>query len=1035
MSLSSISIQRPVLATVMNIVILLFGFIGLTYLGVREFPSVDTPIITVTTNYVGANADVIESQITEPLEEAVNGIAGIRSLVSTSRDGRSTLRVEFELEVSLEEAANDVRDKVAGAVNRLPADADPPIVAKSDADASPIIFLNIKSDKRSLVELTDIAERTFKERFQTIPGVSEIRIWGERRYAMRLWLDPAKLAAYGLTPLDVQQALQRQNLELPAGAIEGNTMELTIRTLGRLETIEDFNRIIVKEEGGSIVYFGDVGKAELGSENVRTVLKRDGIPMVGNAIIPQPGSNHIEIADEFYRRLEQIQKDLPADIETGIGFDTTRFIRSSISEVEETVYLAFGLVVLIIFLFLRDWRTTIIPVAVIPISLVGSFFIMYLAGFSINVLTLLGIVLAIGLVVDDAIVVLENIYTKIEDGMSPMEASMEGSKEIFFAVIATTVALVAVFLPVIFLQGLIGRLFQEFGVVLAGAVVISSFVALTLTPMLASRILKKRERQNAFYRATEPFFTGLASGYGNWLNAFMERKWLSVPIILVSIGMIVGLGTLVPSELAPLEDRAGMRLFAKAQEGATFEYMEQFMNDLVTLVNEETEGKESVISITSPGFGASSSTNSGFIRLQLLPATEREVSQMEVADHLGKAVGKLSGARVYVSQEPTIGEKFGGLPVQYVIQAATLDELKEILPQFVQTAQSSPAFGFVDVDLKFNKPEIQVQVHREKARALGISVQDISQTLQLAFSGQRFGYFIMNGKQYQVIGQVDRAFRDDPLDLRSLQVRNSRGEMIQLDNVVEISEESTPPQLFRYNRYASATVSASLNKGFTLGDGIAEMDRVADEVLTDKYSTALSGESKDFSESSSSLYFAFFLALALIYLILAAQFESFRDPFIIMLTVPLAVAGAILSLWYFEMTLNIFSQIGIIMLVGLVTKNAILIVEFANQRKEAGLSRGEAIREASVSRFRPILMTSLSTILGTLPIALALGGGSGSRVSMGIAIIGGLTFAGILTLFVIPAMYDYISGKGDAGHGTGDESGSAVQPISNSGHE
>jgi len=1035
MSLSSISIQRPVLATVMNIVILLFGFIGFTYLGVREFPSVDTPIITVTTNYTGANADVIESQITEPLEEAVNGIAGIRSLISTSRDGRSTLRVEFELEVSLEEAANDVRDKVAGAVNRLPADADPPIVAKSDADANPIIFLNIKSDKRSLVELTDIAERTFKERFQTIPGVSEIRIWGERRYAMRLWLDPAKLAAYSLTPLDVQQALQRQNLELPAGAIEGNNMELTIRTLGRLESIEDFNRIIVKDEGGSIVYFGDVGKAELGSENVRTVLKRDGIPMVGNAIIPQPGSNHIEIADEFYRRLEQIQKDLPADIETGIGFDTTRFIRSSISEVEETVYLAFGLVVLIIFLFLRDWRTTLIPVVVIPISLVGSFFVMYLAGFSINVLTLLGIVLAIGLVVDDAIVVLENIYTKIEEGMSPMEASMEGSKEIFFAVIATTVALVAVFLPVIFLQGLVGRLFQEFGVVMAASVAISAFVALTLTPMLASRILKKRERQNAFYRATEPFFNGMATGYGNLLNSFMKRKWLSVPIILASIGMLVGLGSLVPSELAPLEDRAGMRLFAKAQEGATFEYMEQFMNELVAVVNEETEGKESIISITSPEFGAASSTNSGFIRLQLVPAAEREVSQMEVADHLGKAVGKLSGARIYVSQEPTIGEKFGGLPVQYVIQAATLDELKEILPQFVQTAQGSKAFAFVDVDLKFNKPEIQVKVHREKARALGISVQDISQTLQLAFSGQRFGYFVMNGKQYQVIGQVDRPFRDDPLDLRTLQVRNNRGEMVQLDNVVELSEEATPPQLFRYNRYASATVSASLNKGYTLGDGIAEMDRVADEVLTDKYSTALSGESKDFAESSSSLYFAFFLALALIYLILAAQFESFRDPFIIMLTVPLAVAGAILSLWYFEMTLNIFSQIGIIMLVGLVTKNAILIVEFANQRKEAGLSRGEAIREASVSRFRPILMTSLSTILGTLPIALALGGGSGSRVSMGIAIIGGLTFAGILTLFVIPAMYEYISGggdgikgdglKGDEGRRTRDESAEA----------
>jgi len=542
-------------------------------------------------------------------------------------------------------------------------------------------------------------------------------------------------------------------------------------------------------------------------------------------------------------------------------------------------------------------------------------------------------------------------------------------------------------------------------------VVISSFVALTLTPMLASKVLKKRERQNAFYRATEPFFDWLTNGYGSLLDGFMARRWLAFPVLLLSVAMLVGLGLLVPSELAPLEDRAGMRLFAKAQEGVTFEYMEEFMNDLVDLLETETEGRESTISVTSPGFGAGTSTNSGFVRLQLVPADQREVSQMEAADHLSSTVSNLTGARVFVSQEPTIGEKFGGLPVQYVIQASTLDELKDVLPKFVETAQNNPAFNFIDVDLKFSKPEIQVKVHREKAKAMGVSVEDISETLQLAFSGQRFGYFIMNGKQYQVIGQVDRPFRNDPLDLQALQVRNSRGEMVQLGNMVELSEETTPPQLFRYNRYASATVSASLNKGFTLGDGIEEMGRVAAEVLTDRYSTALSGESKDFAESSSSLVFAFMLALALVYLVLSAQFESFRDPVIIMVTVPLAVAGAVLSLWFFEKTLNIFSQIGIIMLVGLVTKNAILIVEFANQRKDAGLSVLDAIRDASVARFRPILMTSLSTILGTLPIALALGGGSSSRISMGIAIIGGLTFAGILTLFVIPAIYSYVSGE------------------------
>ncbi len=1009
MSLSSISIQRPVLATVMSVVIVLFGIIGLTYLGVREIPSVDPPIITVTTSYVGANADVMESQITEPLEEAVNGIAGIRSMVSTSREGRSTLRIEFELDIPLEEAANDVRDKVAGAISRLPADADPPVVAKSDADANPIIFLNIKSETRSLMELSEIAERTFKERLQTIPGVSEIRIWGQRRYAMRLWLEPAKLAAYGLTPLDVQRALQAQNLELPAGSIEGNTTELTVRTLGRLESPEEFNNMIIKEEGGTIVRLRDIGRAELGPENLRTVLKRDGVPMVGNAIIPQPGSNHIEIADEFYRRLEQIEKDLPADIETGIGFDTTRFIRASIKEVEQTVYTAFALVVLIIFLFLRDWRTTIIPVAVIPISLIGSFFLMYLAGYSINVLTLLGIVLAIGLVVDDAIVVLENIYTKVENGMSPMEASMTGINEIFFAVIATTVALVAVFLPIVFLQGLVGKLFQEFGVVLAGAVIISSFVALTLTPMLAARILKRRERHNAFYRATEPFFVKLTSAYGSLLDSFMRRRWLSVPIVLASVAMIFGLGAFLPSELAPLEDRSQLRLVARAQEGATFEYMEKFMNDVVDLLAKETPGRESTISVTSPGFGAGTSTNSGFVRLQLVQPENRDVTQQEVAEKVGKVVSTLSGARVFVRQEPTIGDPFGGQPVQFVIQGQNLEALKSVIPPFMEQARKSPVFSFTDVDLVFNKPEVQISVLRDKAQAMGVSVQDISQTLQLAFSGQRFGYFIMDGKQYQVIGQADRPYRNDPLDLRMLQVRNSRGEMIPLDNMVILKEETTPPQLFRYNRFASATVSATLNKGYTLGQGIAEMERIGDEVLSDSYSTALAGESKDFAESSSSLVFAFFLALALVYLVLAAQFESFRDPLIIMFTVPLAVAGAVLSLWYFELTINIFSQIGVIMLVGLVTKNAILIVEFANQRKEAGLNVNDAIRDASISRFRPILMTTLSTVLGTLPIAMAVGAGAASRVGMGISIIGGLLFASVLTLFVIPAIYSYVS--------------------------
>lgn len=1011
MSLSSISIQRPVLATVLSIVILLFGLIGLRYLGVREYPSVDPPIISVSTTYVGANAEIIESQITEPIEEAVNGIAGIRSITSVSRDGRSTVTVEFNLEIDLEAAVNDVRDKTSRAVRSLPPDAEPPVVSKADADASPIIFINIHSDQRPLLEITDIAENIFKERLQTINGVSSIMVWGSKRYSMRLWIDPDRLAAYQLTPLDVRNALQQQNIELPSGSVEGDQIELTVRTQGRLTTPAEFNDLIVKEAGGNIVRFRDIGRAELAPENLRTILKRDGVPMVGNAIVPQPGSNQIEIADAVYERLEQIKKDLPEDIQTAIGFDNTTFIRASIAEVEQTIYLAFGLVTLIIFLFLRDWRTTIIPIIVVPIALVGAFFVMYAAGFSINVLTLLGIVLAIGLVVDDAIVVLENIYAKIEGGMPPVQAAFKGSSEIFFAVIATTVALVAVFMPVIFLQGLTGRLFREFGMVIAGAVIISSFVALTLTPMLSSKLLKRRARQPWFYRVTEPFFLSLTNGYAYLLGGFMRVRWLAFLIMIGAGLMIYYLGNGLPSELAPLEDRSRLRAFATAPEGSTFEYMENFVNDLVEVTQEEIPETAGIVSITSPGFGASSSVNSGFVIILLKNPAERERSQQEILDGYSPVVSQMSGAQVFASQEQSIGNRRGGLPVQFVIQAGNFEKLKEILPAFLEEARQDPSFSFVDVNLKFNKPEIQIEIDRQKAQDLGVSVMDIAQTLQLGLSGQRFGYFILNGKQYQVIGQIQRQDRNEPIEVRSLYVRNRDGDMIQLDNLITMTEQTTPPTLFRYNRFISATVSAGLAKGKTIGDGIEAMEGVADKVLDDTYITSLTGPSRDFVESSSSLLFAFGLALILIYLVLAAQFESFIDPFIIMFTVPLALAGAVLSLMWFGETLNIFSQIGIIMLIGLVAKNGILIVEFANQRKEQGLERMEAIKDAAAARFRPILMTSFSTILGTLPIALALGEGSGSRVSMGIAVIGGLIFSTLLTLFVIPAIYSYLSSK------------------------
>ncbi|HAB51814.1 MAG: acriflavin resistance protein [Ignavibacteria bacterium RIFOXYB2_FULL_35_12] len=1010
MSLSSVSIRRPVLAIVMSIVIVLFGIIGYTFLGVREYPSIDPPIITVSTSYVGANADVIESQVTEPLEEQINGIAGIRSLTSVSRDGRSSITVEFDVSVDLEAAANDVRDRVSIARSRLPQDVDPPTVSKADADAIPIIFLNVKSDKRNLLALTDVAQNIFKERLQTISGVSQIRIWGERRYSMRLWMDPVKLTAFNITPLDIRNALNKENIELPSGRIEGNNTELTVRTLGRLESLDDFNNLIIKESQSGIVRFKDLGTAELYPENDRSILRRDGVPMVGVVAIPQPGANFIQIADEFYKRVDQIKKDLPADIELGIGFDITKYIRNSISEVKETIILAFVLVILIIFIFFRDWRTTLIPIIAIPVSLIGTFFIMYAANFSINVLTLLGIVLAIGIVVDDAIVVLENIYRKIEDGMNPIEAGMKGTSEIFFAIISTTVTLAAVFLPIMFLKGITGRLFVEFGVVIAGSVIISAFVALTLTPMLSSRLLKTKEKHNWFYYKTEPFFSRLENSYTNALASFMEKRWLAPIIVIVSIFLIYWIGSSLQSELAPIEDRGELRIQSTMPEGTSFEAMDRYITEMTKVVQKSVKETDAIISVTAGG-GGSNAANSGFVRLALVDAKNRERSQQDVAEQLTGMTRKLSDAQSFVVQSQSISTRRGGLPVQYVIQAANFEKLRNVIPKFLDLAQEDPTFANVDVDLKFNKPEIAVEINRTKARELGVSALDIAQTLQLAYSGQRFGFYVMNGKQYQVIGQVFKENRNKPVDLASIYVRNKQDKLIQLDNLVTLSERSSPPQLYRYNRYVSATFSASIVPGKTIGDGIDAMDKIAEKVLDESFSTALQGASKDFVESSSSLIFTFLLALILIYLTLAAQFESFRDPLIIMFTVPLAIAGAVFSLWYFNQTLNIFSQIGQIMLIGLVTKNGILIVEFANQKKAQGLNVIEAVKEAARLRLRPILMTSLSTILGAVPIALALGAGAESRSSMGIAVIGGLIFSTVLTLFVIPVIYTYLSEK------------------------
>jgi len=1003
MSLSSTSIKRPVLATVFSLVIILFGFIGLTYLGIREFPSVDPPIISVATSYPGANSDVVETQITEPLEQSINGIPGIRTLTSNSQQGNSRINVEFELSVDMETAANDVRDKVSQAQRRLPSDCDPPTVSKADADANPIIMIAVKSSQRSLLEISEIADLTFKEQLQTISGVSAVMIWGEKRYAMRIWLDPTKLAGYQMTPLDVKNAILRENVELPAGSIEGNNTELTIRALGLMSTPQEFNSLILRQTGDQIVRVSDIGRAELGPEDLRGIAKINGIPMIATAIIPQPGANHIEIADEVYARLKFIEKDLPEDVKYEIGFDNTQYIRSSIKEVKDTIYLAFLLVVIIIFIFLRDWRTTIIPIIVIPVSLIGSFFIMYVAGFTINVLTLLAIVLSIGLVVDDAIIMMENIYVKIEQGMTPLEAGIKGSNEIFFAIISTTITLVAVFIPIVFLEGMTGRLFREFSIVIAGAVTISSFVALSLTPMLSTKLLKTRHKPSKAYLFTEKYFIALNNAYKNSLDPFLKKKYLSFIILTASLILIVTLWNVIPAEMAPLEDRSQMNIGISSQEGSTYEFISSYIEKVANKVEESVPEYDYIIERTWTG--------GGFVRVTLVEPSERERSQQEIAGQLSNELRKMTQARANVIQQSTFGGRRASLPIQYVLQAPNIEKLREVLPEFMKEVFENPTFIMADVNLKFTKPELQIVINRDKANLLGVSTQNIGQTLQLALSGQRFGYFIMNGKQYQILGEMAREDRNKPLDLKSLYVRNDKGQMVQLDNFVALKESTAPPQLFRYNRFVAATISSGLEEGKTISQGIEELDKIASGVLDDSFRTALSGDSKDFMESSSSLLFAFLLAIILIFLVLSAQFESFKDPIIVMMSVPLALTGALLFMWYFNITMNIFSQIGLIMLIGLVTKNGILIVEFANQRKLSGMNKHDAIRYASAARFRPILMTSLSTILGVMPLALGLGEGAQSRVAMGVAVVGGLTISTFLTLYVVPAIYLFISSE------------------------
>ena len=1001
MNISELSIRRPVLATVLTLIILLFGAVGYISLGVREFPSVDNPIISVTCSYPGANADVIENQITEPLEQNINGIPGIRSLTSISQQGQSRITVEFELSVDLETAANDVRDKVSRAQRNLPRDCDPPTVSKADADAMPILMVAIHSDSRSLLEISEIADLTVKEQLQTIPEVSSVSIWGEKRYCMRLWLDPVKMSGYGVTPMDIKNALDKENVELPSGSIEGDNIELAIRTLGLMSTTEEFSNLIIKENDRRIVRFSDVGRAELSARDLKSYMKMNGTPMVGVVVIPQPGANHINIAEAVYDRMEKMKKDLPEDINYNYGFDNTRFIRASINEVKNTVYEAFILVIIIIFLFLRDWRVTLVPCIVIPVSLIGAFFFMYILGFSINVLSMLAIVLSVGLVVDDAIVMTENIYIRIERGMRPRAAGIEGAKEIFFAVISTTITLLAVFLPIVFMEGTTGRLFREFSFVVAGSVIISSFAALTITPMLATKLLKRRKEQSWFYRKTEPFFEGMNHYYSTSLDYFLRHKYISIVVMIAVFTGCVYMWNTVPAEMAPLEDRSSITIRTSGAEGVTYEYMRDYTEEINALADSLVPDAKFITARVSSG--------SGNVQITLRDINERNYTQMEVAERLSKAVRSRTDARAFVQQQSTFGSRRGGMPIQYVLQSMNIEKLQEVLPEFLNKVYDNPTFQMADVDLKFSKPELRIEINREKANIMGVNTKDIAQTLQYGLSGQRLGYLYMNGKQYEIVGEINRQQRNTPSNLKAIYIRSSDGNMVQIENLIDLVESIAPPKLYRYNRFVSATISAGLAEGKTIGDGLDEMDKIAESTLDDTFRTALTGDSREFRESSSSLFFAFALALLLIYLILAAQFESFKDPLIIMLTVPLAVCGALIFMIIGDQTMNIFSQIGIIMLVGLVAKNGILIVEFANQRQRNGIEKNIAIREASIQRLRPILMTSASTILGLMPLMFASGEGCNGRIAMGTAVVGGMCLSTILTMYIVPAIYSYVS--------------------------
>lgn len=1057
-------IRRPVFASVCSLLIVLIGLVSYTRLPLQEYPSIDPPVVSVRTVYPGANPLVVETEVTEILEKEINGVEGIRTLTSESRDSVSTITVQFNLSRDLEAAAQDVRARVARVVGNLPDEAETPVVEREAGDASPIIWFALYGENFSPLELSNYADRFVVDALETVPGVSSIFVGGERRYAMRLWLDPQRLAARNLTVLDVETALRRENVEIPSGRIEGATTEFSVRTLGRLQTPEEYEALVINRNAdGSQVLLRDVGRAELGAEDDRVVARFNGEPAVALGVVKLSGANTLAVAAGARAKMDELARSFPAGMAYRVAYDQAEFVQLAIAEVFGSLYLAIGLVVLVIFFFLHDWRATLIPAITIPISLIGAFGVMFFLGFSINTLTLFALTLATGLVVDDTIVVLENIVRYIrEKGYPPFAAAQAAMSEVVFAVIATTVVLIAVFLPVGFAGGTTGRLFNEFALTLAGAVVFSTIVALTLAPAIAARLLKPEAGSsipllNQVFRVSEWILIQARDGYGAVLRWLMAWKWAVIGSFVLALLATGAVYQQLAQGFLPVEDRGGVFIPVIAPEGVSLAYTDNVMRQIEDQLQQVPE-VESYFTLAGFSFGAPLA-NSGFAFTRLTPWSERTAphqSQQAVVGRLFGGFMQISDALVFPINPPSLPGVGFQQPVQYVLQGSDLETLARVSQEFTNQARQLPQLVNVDSTLKLNKPELSLTVDRAQAANLGIAVRDVARTLQILLGSEKITSFNQNNRRYEVVVQAEKAFRDAPEDISQFYVRTDRsvaaqgdrenngpaiapqagGQLVPLSQIVTVEARTTPPKINRFNRFRASTLEAGLAPGVSLGEALDALDELAERVLPPEVRTTLAGESLEFRNAGQTIWFIFGLALAFIFLVLAAQFESYLDPLIILLAVPLSLLGAFLGLWVRGLELNIFSQIGMIILIGLVTKNSILIVEFANQLRAQGLPIAKAALEASRIRFRPILMTAFSTIFGLVPLAFATGAGAASRIAIGTSVLGGMLVSSLLSLFIVPVFYVIATSLQHRllhPHGEGESEDDRPLPISDEG--